>query len=113
MSRKLQGNGIWESSRMILPEHREAVVHERKELRKQMKPELTAEEREELFGRLRVSLSETLDVTLTLFNPYGDELVRGMVLSFDYQLQRVKLGTPGGSNWVDFNRVLKVAFDAE
>lgn len=30
MSKKLSGNGLWESSRMMLPEHREVLVERRK-----------------------------------------------------------------------------------
>ncbi|WP_338043944.1 hypothetical protein [Paenibacillus lutrae] len=30
-SKKLSGNGLWESSRMLLPEHREALIQRRKE----------------------------------------------------------------------------------
>jgi hypothetical protein len=28
MAKKLEGNGMWESSRMMLPEHRQAIIEQ-------------------------------------------------------------------------------------
>lgn len=40
MSKKLTGNGLWESSRMMLPEHREQFLEQRRSLKKHEKPSL-------------------------------------------------------------------------
>ncbi|MDT2241397.1 hypothetical protein P7H22_15005 [Paenibacillus larvae] len=40
MSKKLTGNGLWESSRMMLPEHREQLLEQRRELKNMQSPYL-------------------------------------------------------------------------
>ncbi|MFC4103427.1 hypothetical protein [Paenibacillus xanthanilyticus] len=48
MSKKLQGNGRWESSRMMLPEHREQYLSRRHGQHEQAKTELPSKEELEL-----------------------------------------------------------------
>ncbi|MET3207228.1 UNVERIFIED_CONTAM: hypothetical protein ABIC26_000162 [Paenibacillus sp. PvR008] len=38
MSKKLEGNGIWESSRIIIPEHKEAYLRLMKDRQRRGKP---------------------------------------------------------------------------
>lgn len=40
ISKKLEGNGLWESSRMILSEHKERIYQYRVELSKKQRPTL-------------------------------------------------------------------------
>lgn len=44
MSKKLQGNGLWESSRMMLPEHRTQILKSNKEIIKVKMPVLHEDE---------------------------------------------------------------------
>jgi len=48
MSKKLQGNGRWESSRMVLPEHRKQYLERRNGQQEPSKPELPNREEIEL-----------------------------------------------------------------
>lgn len=50
-------NVMWESSRMIIPQHKEAARSQAREFIKQPRPELTEEEHQEMFGKLRASKS--------------------------------------------------------
>ncbi|BFH15030.1 hypothetical protein J6TS7_14890 [Paenibacillus dendritiformis] len=43
MSKKLQKNGLWESSRMMLPQHKEALLNRRLGLDQAAQPARTAE----------------------------------------------------------------------
>lgn len=47
MSKKLEGNGFWESSRMMLPEHREALV-QRRQAKAEDSPKRNVPTREEM-----------------------------------------------------------------
>ncbi|MFK4302332.1 hypothetical protein ABH892_002436 [Paenibacillus sp. RC254] len=44
MGKKLEGNGIWESSRIIIPEHKEAYLKLMKDRQRRGKPELDDQE---------------------------------------------------------------------
>jgi len=44
MSKKLEGNGRWESSRMMLPEHREQYLNRQNKQSEHMKPDLPSKE---------------------------------------------------------------------
>lgn len=48
MSKKLEGNGRWESSRMMLPEHREQYLSRRHGHQEQVKTALPSKEELEL-----------------------------------------------------------------
>lgn len=44
MGKKLEGNGLWESSRIILPEHKEGYLRLMKDRQRRGKPELDDQE---------------------------------------------------------------------
>lgn len=44
MSKKLEGNGLWESSRIIIPEHKEAYLKLMKDRQRRGKPEIDDQE---------------------------------------------------------------------
>ncbi|MCP1306461.1 YolD-like family protein [Paenibacillus tyrfis] len=113
MSIKLNGNGLWESTRMMIPQHRESSILQRKEAKKQVRPEMTEEEQQELFGRLRASLSNTLDVEITLFDEYENKKIVGIVTGLDPQYRLVKVQT--GQSWelIQFRDVIRVEFNVE
>ncbi|MEJ1715192.1 YolD-like family protein, partial [Escherichia coli] len=56
MSQKLQGNGIWESSRMMLPPHRERIIDNQKLHKKKTKPILHEDEWEIIFRNINSSM---------------------------------------------------------
>jgi hypothetical protein len=43
MGKKLEGNGLWESSRMMLPEHKSRIRKNERETQRRIKPVLDAE----------------------------------------------------------------------
>jgi hypothetical protein len=70
MSKKLTGNGRWESSRIIIPEHKEAMIRHDIESKKLKRPNLTDEEKEYVFGLLYSAKANTLPVTVKVFRSY-------------------------------------------
>lgn len=91
MAGKLEGNGLYESSRMILPEHREALLKQMKEQERRGKPVLDDQEVQLIEQALIESYNRRIPVTVTVFNPFDDEVLRGIVTSVNTSLREVKL----------------------
>jgi nucleoid DNA-binding protein len=91
MSKKLEGNGLWESSRMMLPEHKERIRSRRKEMNRKQRPELDALELERFYRLLAESAAEGTQVRLTLFGEFEDQHRSGTVSRIDALHGRVKL----------------------
>ncbi|MET3831048.1 hypothetical protein ABIC86_002514 [Paenibacillus sp. DS2363] len=91
MSIKLAGNGLFESSRMILPEHREAWLAHIQEQKRRVKPELDEQEIQQISVILGESYSSSCTVDLVVFNPFDDVHVSGVVVGLDVPARRVKL----------------------
>lgn len=93
MMKKLQGNGLFESSRMILPEHREAWIKREESKKVREKPVLDDQEIQEIEYLLVESFNKRKPVVLTLFDPIEDKRVIGIVSSINTYLREVKLVT--------------------
>lgn len=89
-------NLIWESSRMMLPEHRAALnsLHKQKEYVE--KPEL--DEQEQLLIETRISLAyETgSPIKLRLYNSTGILSLAGEVLHIDRLMEKLRLQVADG-----------------
>ncbi|MEN1985863.1 YolD-like family protein [Paenibacillus hubeiensis] len=90
MSGKLYDNGIFEGSRMILPEHREAYLGHMHELNRKEKPVLDEQEWQLIGQVLMESYQERVSVTLTVFDPFDDMVMRGVVDRIDQQRKEIK-----------------------
>ncbi|MCM3632105.1 YolD-like family protein [Paenibacillus camelliae] len=110
MSKKLQGNGLFESSRMMLPEHKEAIVNYQLALNKKQRPVLDEQRFEELSYRMFEALYKNLEVAITVFHPYMDTVITGMITKIDTQLKRVKVVSEGGDEelWISFSDLLDI-----
>ncbi|AHD06040.1 YolD-like family protein [Paenibacillus larvae] len=83
MSKKLTGNGLWESSRMMLPEHREQLLEQRRELKKHAKPLLDEQRLEELSTILNYALATKHKVRFTVYDVYEDQHIAGVLIKYD------------------------------
>jgi hypothetical protein len=91
MASKLTGNGIIEGSRIILPEHRQAYLNEMDKQEQRGKPVLDDQEIQLIERAIFESYQECRSITLTVFNPFDDEELRGVVTAIDKQNRRIKL----------------------
>ncbi|MET3943176.1 hypothetical protein ABIC22_005988 [Paenibacillus sp. PvP094] len=91
MANKLSGNGIYEGSRMILPEHKEAILKHMREQERRGKPVLDDQEVQLIEQVLFQSYSEQITIAITVFNPFDDEIIHGVVASINQQRREVKL----------------------
>jgi len=101
MSKKLEGNGRWESSRMILPEHREAHLRHKKESLRRSRIELDEQELELVSGYLHQSLLQREPVSIRMYHPFEELQIIGVVDRIDQQLKRFKVD----GEWFELNDI--------
>ncbi|MGN7352330.1 YolD-like family protein [Paenibacillus amylolyticus] len=76
-------NGVFEGSRIILPEHREAYLQEMSIQERRCKPVLDEQEMQLIEESIFESYQDCRSITLTVFNPFDDEVMRGIVTVID------------------------------
>lgn len=108
MSKKLQGNGIWEASRMMLPEHKETIIHHRQEYGRRSRPVIDEQEWELIGSRLQESMQEQTLITLEMYDPFERCQLTGIVLDVDIQSKRLRLLLDGKKQWVSIMDILNV-----
>jgi hypothetical protein len=81
--KKLRGNGLWESSRIILPEFREAITNQRLSLNGRQKPEYDEQRVEELSAAIAEAIMSGAATAVTTFGDYGDKTMVGVVMKID------------------------------
>jgi len=102
-------NLMWEGSRMMLPEHVEAIKRHQKELSKKIKPEFDEQYIIELQHKIAESLHENRDVTVKIFDEYDDLSIEGIITTIDTQQKRIRIDNRFGEpNWVRFDEILNV-----
>ncbi|GBF73192.1 hypothetical protein PA598K_01477 [Paenibacillus sp. 598K] len=87
--KKLEGNGLWESSRMILPEHRVQMQQRRQLLKRRDRPQLDEQAIEQIQQRLADSLEHKTPVTVTVYHPYEPRHITGHVESVNVHRRRI------------------------
>ncbi|WP_127545484.1 MULTISPECIES: YolD-like family protein [Paenibacillus] len=109
MSKKLQQNGIFESSRMMLPEHREAYILHQEQLVPRTRPSLDAQAAEEMSRLLSNSMMLGDRVTITVFHEHDDIRYTGQVLRLDRPARTLRLLMEDGSRDIQMNLITDVA----
>ncbi|UJF32156.1 YolD-like family protein [Paenibacillus hexagrammi] len=104
MSKKLTNNGLWESSRMMLPEHKLRIQEASQVLGKLALPELDEQEQEEIGRQLAAAVSGGTPVELVIYGEYGHRSLRGRIEKTDYLSGRVQLS----GEWIRVRDILGV-----
>jgi len=109
MKGKLFGNGLFESSRMILPEHKEAwLIHQDKLLEKE-KPILDEQEIQVIQGRINDSFHQRIRIRITVFDPIEDEVYEGIVSVVNTFLKEIKLVFADGEwKYINLDTIMSV-----
>lgn len=89
--KKLEGNGLWESSRMMLPEHKETIIRRQLEEGRKDRPTLDLQEMELIEQALAESFHEHRTITVRLFNEYEDTELTGIVVLIHTFRREIKL----------------------
>ncbi|MGX4584074.1 YolD-like family protein [Paenibacillus chitinolyticus] len=108
MGKKLEGNGLYESSRMILPEHKEAIQRQLREINRRVKPILDEQAWEMMLLEIVDARAADKEITLVLFDPFEDKELRGKVTKFDKQLQRVRIDYDDDWDWIKWDDIISV-----
>ncbi|PWV90248.1 YolD-like protein [Paenibacillus cellulosilyticus] len=104
MSKKLTGNGFWESSRMMLPEHKTALIEWRREERKRSKPNIDFEAAEEIETAIREAFENKEPITIEVFNEYAERIETGIIEKVDRYAGKIKLD----GVWIMFGDIIAV-----
>lgn len=88
MSKKLSGNTLWEASKMMLPEHREALIQFSNSLRERQRIELDEQEKEAINLAMQQSLKQKREIAINMYDRYEQLCIIGVVERFDAQLRR-------------------------
>ncbi|MGR6764438.1 YolD-like family protein [Paenibacillus sp. T2-29] len=91
MGKKLEENGLWESSRIIIPKHKEAYLKLMQDRQRRGKPELDDQEVQLIEQALIESYNSRRPVSVTVFSPFDDTVMTGVVTSINTARREVKL----------------------
>ncbi len=108
MSKKLQDNGLFESSRMMLPEHKEAFILHQQSLQKKVRPQLDDQEKDRLSRIITESLYSKKEMTFMLFAEFDESSLSGIVIKVDQQQQKVKLAQVNDFIWINIADIIDV-----
>lgn len=102
---KLDGNGRWESSRIIVPELREAINNHR--MKSLERPRLSFDEQQiELFmNRLADSYTQKLKIKVQIYGLYEPLLRTGIVTGFDQINRKFRLADDSDYHWIAFSEI--------
>ncbi|MEK5278776.1 YolD-like family protein [Paenibacillus sp. FSL H7-0735] len=104
--KKLEGNGLWESSRMIMPEHKIRILDDVLNEETRKKPDLDSQALSEISQVLAQSLEDCSPITLTLFDPIENKSIHGIVMRVDRQLGQIKFRHDDDWDWIKIENVV-------
>jgi hypothetical protein len=113
MGKKLEGNGMWESSRMMLPEHREAILDQTRQLKRIEKPILDEQEIAMINAAFQNSLYNKCMLIISHYGAFEVKTIRGTALVINNRLKMIKIKyeDPSAESdeciWISMNDVLK------
>ncbi|MFX3650126.1 MAG: YolD-like family protein [Paenibacillus sp.] len=111
MSKKLEANGLWESSRMMLPQHKERIIQHRNHIHDQAKPIIHEDEWEIMAQHIEMSLNYTLQAIIEVFHESGNRYIEGIVTSVSTFGKKIKIEMENGFEWVDFDQLVAVKLE--
>jgi hypothetical protein len=92
----------------MLPEHKEALLKQQQESKRQTAPILDEQEEERIFKLLTDAYRLKIEVEIEIFGEYQNEHHRGIVVSVDQLLKRIKLNNGLIYSLINLDQVLDV-----
>jgi hypothetical protein len=112
MAKKLEGNGM-SSSRMMLPEHVEAIQEQNRQIKRTEKPVLDEQEIAIIDNAFLISLRNKSILIITLYGKFEFSKLTGTIIKIDNWLRIAKIKYEDPSEevdecvWISMNEVLK------
>lgn len=106
MSKKLEGNGLWESSRMMLPEHKASYIAHQRRLPAKVRPQLDEQEAERLSRLIAQSMQQGKAITLHLYQEFGESTLSGIITKIDQQNRTLRLAGVSEYTWIKLNDIV-------
>lgn len=106
MSKKLTGNGLFESSRMMLPEHKEAFIEHQQNVKKKVRPLLDEQEVERIQQLIAESFRLGTEVTFVQFGEMKGSELTGVVTKTDPYQGRIQLTSDDVSVWIPIDHII-------
>lgn len=103
MAKKLENNGLWESSRMMLPEHKERIIEVNQQLERRTRPILDPQKWEEINERLSEASQTGEEITLVLWDPCENRKISGAIVKLDILARRIFID----GQWVKLASILE------
>lgn len=106
-------NLLWESSRMMLPEHKQVLRRHQKKLTEKRKPIFDEQQLDLLSHTLSLAIEQKANVNIQLFHPYHAQSVEGKIKSVRPEQHKLQLWTENGAIWVHFHDILQITLLSE
>ncbi|MGF7048530.1 hypothetical protein J2T13_003038 [Paenibacillus sp. DS2015] len=110
MSKKLHGNGLWESSRMMLPQHKERIIEHQQQYNRQSRPIIHEDELEIMTRNISDSLHYKEVIKVRLFSEYEPHVICGVVTEISPFTKKIRMEIEEGLEWIDFDEIVSVQF---
>jgi hypothetical protein len=108
MSKKLRGNGLFESSRMMLPEHKEAYLLHQQELNRRKLPVLDSQQIERFSWIIAESMMTGKEITLCLYGDFAERRITGRIVRIEQRERKVKIANGWHEEWVDIEKIINI-----
>ncbi|WP_025681778.1 YolD-like family protein [Paenibacillus massiliensis] len=114
MSKKLEGNGLFEGSRFILPEHAARIREQYIEETRRSKPIMDDQEVQLIEQALVNSYNRRVPVELQVFDPFDDIRVSGVVTVLNTGRRMAKiLQGDNDYQWIEIDDILGAYVDID
>lgn len=107
MSKKLTDNGLFDSSRMMLPQHKETILVHQKELNRITKPVIDEQEWQLIGQVLQDSFNNHVKINLSVFDPFNTRNLSGFVTVINTFRKEIKLSIDHDEwEWFKFGDII-------
>ncbi|CAM3959801.1 YolD-like family protein [Lederbergia lenta] len=103
-------NVRWESSRMMLPEHREQLLKERSKQEEFTPPILDNDQLEEINRIIIISMEQKQEVIITFIEKYGPAQFSGWIQNVDRYERWIRLDNDQDTLLLFFKEILQIDF---
>lgn len=107
MGKKQEGYGVWESSRMMLPEHKSRIHKDERETLHRGKSVLDGQKLEEIECTLALSLRSHVRVTVVLADSFANKQLNGFVTSIHTHSREIKLQWAEEWKWIQVDDIVE------